>query len=93
MRSLRADLAAATRDARNDARAGGRVEHVDDARMRSRAQLHEAEAVINEFRAELRAELRSAAADGRLDAAVVDLLRSGLRELRTGVSAALRRRP
>jgi len=90
MRSLRADLAAAAREARGEAREAGRVERVDDARMRSRAQLHEAEAAIGEFRAELRAELRTAAADGLLEPAIVELLRSGLRELRTQLAGALR---
>ena len=92
MRSLRADLAAAAREARNEARASGNVTHVDDDRMRSRARLHEAESLLAEFRAELRTELRPAAADGRLDAATVELLRAGLRELRTQVVAALRDR-
>ena len=90
MRSLRADLAAAAREARGEARSAGRVERVDDARMRSRAQLHEAEAAIGEFRAELRAELRTASAEGLLEPAVVELLRSGLRELRTQVAGMLR---
>ncbi len=91
MRTLRADLAAAARDARSEARAGGRVERVDDARMRSRAQLHEAEAAVAEFRADMRAELRPAAADGTLDAVTVELLRTGLRDLRKAVVAALRK--
>jgi DNA-binding PadR family transcriptional regulator len=90
MRSLRADLAAAARDARSDARATGRVEHVDEARMRSREALHEAESAINEFRIDMRAELRPAAASGALDAAVVEVLRTGLRELRKQVIAGIR---
>lgn len=90
MRSLRADLAAAARDARHAGRETGRVERVDDARMRSRAQLHEAEAALNEFRVDMRAELRPMAAEGLLDPAVVDLLRSGLRDLRRQVVAAVR---
>jgi DNA-binding PadR family transcriptional regulator len=90
MRSLRADLAAATREARHEARTTGRVERMDDDRVRSRVQLHEAEAAIGEFRADVRSDLRSAAADGRLDRASVDLLRTGLHELRRQVIAALR---
>jgi DNA-binding PadR family transcriptional regulator len=90
MRSLRADLAAAAREARNEARASGRVTRVDDDRMRSRARLHEAEAAVDGFRAEMRAELRPAAADGRLDEAVAELLVTGLTDLRRRVVAALR---
>ena len=90
MRSLRADLAAAARDARTEARVTGRVEHVDDARMQSRALLHEAEAALNEFRFELRSELRRLAADARLERTAVDLLRTGLTSLRRELLAASR---
>jgi DNA-binding PadR family transcriptional regulator len=93
MRSLRADLAAAAREARNEAGASRKVTRVDDDRMRSRAQLHEAESLLTEFRAEMRTELRPSAADGRLDAATVELLRTGLRELRKQITAALRDAP
>jgi DNA-binding PadR family transcriptional regulator len=88
MRSLRADLAAAAREARADATARPREERVDDARMRSRTQLHEAEAAINEFRIDVRTELRRLAAQGRLESAVVDVLRTGLRSLRRELSSA-----
>jgi hypothetical protein len=90
MRSLRADLAAAAREARTEARAAGRVEHVDGARMRSRELLHEAEAAINDFRAEVRSELRERVSSGVLDPAAVELLRTGLRDLRREIAAALR---
>jgi DNA-binding PadR family transcriptional regulator len=90
MRTLRADLAAAARDARSGAGGERRVEDVDDARLRSRSQLHDAEAALAEFRLDLRGELRTAAADARLDAAVVGILRDGLREVRRQVVAALR---
>jgi DNA-binding PadR family transcriptional regulator len=90
MRSLRADLAAAARDARSDARSTGRVERIDDARLAARTRLHEAEAAIAEFRAETRAELRTAAANVALDAEAVTLLTTGLTDLRRRLVAALR---
>jgi DNA-binding PadR family transcriptional regulator len=90
MRSLRADLAAAAREARGEA-GPTRVEHVDERRMQSRGRLHEAESAINEFRFEVRSELRRLAADGRLDASIVDLLTSGLRTLRRDLTSAARK--
>jgi DNA-binding PadR family transcriptional regulator len=89
MRSLRAELAAAAREARGDTAA--RVEHVDDRRMQSRSRLHEAESALNEFRAELRSELRGLAAEGRLDAPIVDLVRTRLGALRREVMSAARK--
>jgi len=91
MRSLRADLAAAAREASGAATAPRRTEHIDDARMRSRVQLHEAEAVLADFRSEVRVELRRLAAEGRLDATVVDLLRTGLTSMRREIVAAARK--
>lgn len=83
MRTLRADLAAAAREARADLTPASapRAEPADE-RLRFRARLHEAEAALAEFRGELRAELRAAAADERLSADVVETLRSGLDEVR-----------
>lgn len=83
MRTLRADLAAAAREARADLTPAGapRPDPVDE-RVQFRARLHEAEAALADFRGELRAELRAAAADEKLSADVVDTLRSGLDEVR-----------
>ncbi|GMA95325.1 hypothetical protein GCM10025881_21490 [Pseudolysinimonas kribbensis] len=58
--------------------------------MRSRGRLHEAESAVNEFRFELRSELRQLAAEGRLESSVVDLLRTGLTSLRREVIGAAR---
>jgi len=93
MKTLRADLAAAARDARDDAQANGRTERSDanDVRVQSRARLHEAEAALAQFRAELRADLRLEAASGILQQEVVDLLTAGLRDVQRNVIAALRR--
>ena len=93
MKTLRADLAAAARDARDDAQASGRTyaADADDVRVQSRNRLHEAESALSQFRAELRADLRMEVSQGVLTQEVVDLLTSGLRDVRRDVIAALRR--
>jgi DNA-binding PadR family transcriptional regulator len=92
MKTLRADLAAAAREARNEAVAEGRVQRgdVNDVRVQSRTRLHEAEALLNEFRSELRADLRLEAAQGIVTQEVVDALTVGLRTVKREVIAALR---
>jgi DNA-binding PadR family transcriptional regulator len=92
MKTLRADLAAAARDARDDAQANGRTERgdVNDARVQSRNRLHEAESALAQFRAELRADLRMEAAQGVLAQEAVDALAEGLRTVRREVTALLR---
>jgi DNA-binding PadR family transcriptional regulator len=92
MKTLRADLAAAAREARESAETlGTMTADSDDPRVQSRVRLREAEAALTEFRAELRAELRVETARGILPQEVVDTLTSGLRELRREVIAQLRR--
>lgn len=93
MKTLRADLAAAARDARETAETIGSTQTADanDPRVQSRARLREAEAALAEFRAELRAELRVEAASNVLTQEVVDTLTAGLRDLRRAVVAQLRR--
>lgn len=94
MKTLRADLAAAAREVRDDPRdaatstRSGNVD--DDPRAHARAQLQDAEAALAEFRASLRTDLRAEVARGRLDASVVALLTTRLSEVRTEVVAALR---
>ena len=95
MKTLRADLAAAAREVRDETRtaaASGREAFAshDDPRVRARAQLQDAEAALAEFRASLRADLRLEVARGHLDPAVVELLTTRLREVRREVVAALR---
>jgi len=76
MRSLRADLAAAAKEERADAAASAPA---DDARARSREQLHRADALVNEFRARVRSDLRTHVAHGgALAASVVDTLDQAL---------------
>lgn len=90
MKTLRADLAAAAREAREESGARTVDGTGNDARAASRARLHEADAAIAEFRADVRTELRTTVAGGVLEQHVVDLLVAGLRSVRRDVIAALR---
>ncbi|HEY4152442.1 MAG TPA: PadR family transcriptional regulator [Pseudolysinimonas sp.] len=98
MKTLRADLAAAARDARTEARDAGRTEradsrrteHGDDPRVQARMGLRDAEAAINDFRQQLRSDLRSQVAQGRLDPAIVTLITTRLTELRREITTAIR---
>jgi len=86
MRTLKAELAAAAREARTDAREAGRTVHADSADSSSRGQLQQAEAAINEFRSALRSELRMSIARGNeLTKETVDVLRTGLDDLRRSI--------
>ena len=89
MKTLRADLAAAARDARDES---GPRQGPDngDTRTQSRRLLQEAETALHEFRSEVRTELRMQVANGVLEQEVVDLITTGLRDLRRSVIAALR---
>jgi DNA-binding PadR family transcriptional regulator len=109
MKTLRADLAAAARDARvetrTEARADARRERAegshaesgtptgttgDDVRVEARMALRDAEAALNDFRQQLRADLRTEAARGRLTASTVTMLTTRLTELRREITVALR---
>ena len=85
MKTLRADLAAAAREARDDARDVGRTVRVDTQRSTTSTQLHEAEIVLNEFRHQVRVDLRRHAADGEIPAETV----ARLKERLDGVRAEL----
>ncbi len=88
MRSLRADLAAASREEREQASSMP----TDDPRARSREQLHRADAAINEFRGRVRSELRShVARGGDLTATAVDAVEAALAQASAAVAAATRR--
>ncbi|HWI32452.1 MAG TPA: PadR family transcriptional regulator [Microbacterium sp.] len=79
MKSLRADLAAASSQERAEAKAARSSVPSDDPRLLSREQLHRADAVINEFRARVRSDLRShVARGGTLEKSVVDTLENAL---------------
>jgi len=92
MKSLRADLAAASQDARSQA--GGATDApnpADEARTASREQLHRAEALVGEFRARVRSDLRThIARGGPLASSVVDDLESALDTAARAVTSALR---
>lgn len=116
MASLRAELAAAAREARDETRGAARAaadaardargtpsapdappasstppSGTTEVRSESRAQLARAEALLADFRQEVRADLRRAIAAGRpLDAAAVDALAAALSTLRAEVSEGLR---
>ena len=108
MKTLRADLAAAARDARDEQddeeRASGTPGDADrdshrreraaqtSVRVASRERLQEAEAAITQFRHQLRSDLRRQVVDGTLDASTVDLLRTGLDDVRRRVTESLQPR-
>jgi len=88
MRSLRADLAAASREQRADATYASPS---DDPRVSSREQVHRADAAVSEFRAKVRADLRShVARGGELAASVVDELSSELERVSRDLIRTLR---
>ncbi|RZI94505.1 MAG: PadR family transcriptional regulator [Microbacterium sp.] len=93
MKSLRADLAAAAQAERNtgaSAAANGWERPADDVRVASREQLRRADAAVSEFRAAVRADLRThVARGGVLPASVVDDLTSALDEAQRAITAAL----
>jgi DNA-binding PadR family transcriptional regulator len=82
MRSLRADLASAARDAKRSKRP---VDVQYDARQTSNAAAREAEAILNEFRQQLRTDLRSQAARGGLPESVIPQLRAELARVRANI--------
>ncbi|WP_434970417.1 PadR family transcriptional regulator [Microbacterium sp. bgisy207] len=90
MKSLRADLAAASR-AERESRNEQVRDVTDDLRSLSREQLHRAEVAVTEFRAHVRADLRThVAKGGTLTASVVDELTAGLDEVARAITRSLR---
>lgn len=88
MKSLRADLAAATAAERTTATPPPRT---DDPRVFAREQLQRADAAVNEFRARVRSDLRMhVARGGDLAATVVDELAGELDRIARDVTRALR---
>lgn len=90
MRSLRADLAAATRAGATDTAHEPQGPPSDDPRRASRVRLEQADVHLADFRAQVRADLRAAAATGRLSAEAVGMLTVRLDALRAEVHEALR---
>ncbi|MGR2752683.1 PadR family transcriptional regulator [Agromyces arachidis] len=89
MRSLRAELANAAREAKKAASTESPTAQPSGEATRA---LHEADLAIAEFRQQIRLELRSQANRGRVNADTVSLLRSGLADLRAEVLSELARR-
>ena len=96
MRTLRAELASAAREAkRNSSRVDPRQEARDagrDARAAGNAAAREAEAALNDFRQQLRTDLRYQAARGALPADIVPLLKDELDRVRRVLVEAIGRR-
>ncbi len=103
MRTLRAELASAAREAKRAASSapagsgtgaggatsgtggtGSSAPHADSNRA-----VHEADLVLNEFRQQLRTDLRTRAHGGRVSSEAVTLLRARLAEVRADVLATL----
>ncbi|HWR84940.1 MAG TPA: hypothetical protein VN200_02975 [Rhodoglobus sp.] len=92
MRSLRADLAAATREARREAKDASRAFRAETTAeaVGSRERLQHADAALTRFRADLRSELRThVARGGDLSAETVALLNAGMDEVRARVLGSL----
>ncbi len=85
MKTLRADLASAARDARNDSRDNRHAVKVEPQQATVSTQLREAEMIVNDFRHQLRADLRGMAVKSPLPDGTVDLLRQRLDEVRAAV--------
>jgi DNA-binding PadR family transcriptional regulator len=90
MRTLRADLASAARDARTESRETKRTVTVTVG-VDARQQLQEAEVVLQNFRHVMRADLRGSVMNSKLTGEVVALLSSRLDEVRAEVNDALKR--
>jgi len=92
MRTLRADLAAAARDARTEARDQGRSMRAETTTTEfdGRAQLQRAEVLLSTFRAELRSDLRKHLTRAPLGEATVDALRDGLDAVQKAVRESLK---
>jgi DNA-binding PadR family transcriptional regulator len=100
MRTLRAELASAAREAKRASSSapagsgsaggssaggtGSAAPHADSNRA-----VHEADLVLNEFRQQLRTDLRTRAHQGRVSSEAVTLLRARLAEVRADVLATL----
>jgi DNA-binding PadR family transcriptional regulator len=93
MKSLRADLAAAARDARQESRESGQSIRGDNGapRIQSRSNLQDAEILIADFRHQLRSELRQWMSHGDLAAETISVLRTELDGVRKAVTESLRK--
>lgn len=89
MKSLRADLAAASRDEHASAT---QTPAADDTRSASREQAHRLDAIVNDFRARVRSDVRThVVKGGELAASVVDDLSASLDALAKDITRSLHR--
>ena len=86
MKSLRADLASAAQEARDEAKSQGTT---SNPHIESNRALHEADMVLNEFRQQLRTDLRTLAYRSRVPAETVPELRRQLAEVRERILASI----
>lgn len=94
MRTLRAELASAAREANQGASRidfGQDTREAGKARLAANAAVREAEVAINDFRQRLRTDLRSRAARGTLPEDVVPLLKEELSRVQRSLAEALGR--
>lgn len=89
MKSLRADLASAAREARDDANRTV-INTVKTTGLDSRAYLQEAEILLSEFRHQVRTDLRERVQHDTLTSETVSLLKRQLKDVRETVRASLR---
>jgi DNA-binding PadR family transcriptional regulator len=89
MRSLRAELATAAREAK---KAATETSATVNLHTDSNRAVHEADLVLNEFRQQLRTELRTQAHRGRVSSDTVTLLRSRLADVRSEILRELAQR-
>lgn len=91
MRSLRADLASAAKDDRSTAKKRASSSPIDEQRALSRELLARADASINAFRAQVRADLRThVARGGAVQTSTISDLEASLDSAAHAITAALR---
>lgn len=92
MRTLRADLASAAREARDEGTGEAHTVNVDlgSQRARNRVQLQQAEIAITEFRNQVRADLRDQLGTGEITESTAALLKSQLGAVRQALIASFR---
>ncbi|MEO6310136.1 MAG: PadR family transcriptional regulator [Leifsonia sp.] len=86
MKSLRADLASAAREAKAESKSAGSESNLHTESNRA---LREADMVLNEFRQQLRADLRTAAYRSRVPADTVSELRRQLDAVRASILTSI----
>jgi len=86
MKSLRADLASAAREAKSESKSTGNESNLHTESNRA---LREADMVLNDFRQQLRADLRTVAYRSRVPADTVAELRRQLDAVRASILASL----